>query len=333
MQNHQVASAVRRAYTKDQALTFDARTLDSTGAFLIGELERLEPRLHLPLAAVTWGRDITLRSDVTMGDEFSSFSNSTFAAAGGIAGSGKAFIGKDASALTGISVDLGKTATALTLWGMQIGWTIPELQSAIQLNRPIDAMKFDGMQLKYQMDVDEQVYIGDTGLGQFGLANSPLVTNNTNNLSGLTWAASTPNQILADVNECIRSNWAATGYSICPEELRVPPAQFALLVSAIVSSAGNISLLEFLKMNSLSNSINGKPLNIQPLKWLVGRGAAGKDRMVSYTNDPMRVRFPLVPLQRTPVEYRDLRQLTTYYGRLGALEVVYPETLSYRDGI
>lgn len=326
-------ASIRRAYTQDGALTFDARTLDSTGAFLIGELERLDPRLHLPLAAVTWGRDITLRSDVTMGDEFSSFSNSTFAAAGGISPSGKAFIGKDATALTGVSVDLGKIATPLTLWGMQIGWTVPELQSAIQLNRPIDTIKFDGMQLKYQMDVDEQVYIGDTELAQTGLLNSAMVTNVTANLSGLTWATSTPNQILADVNEVIRSCWAATGYAICPKELRLPPAQFALLVSTLVSSAGNISLLEFIKMNSLSNSINGTPINIQPLKWLVGRGTGAKDRMIVYTNDPLRVRMPLVPLQRTPVEYRDLRQLTTYYGRFGAVEFVYPETLAYRDGI
>jgi len=41
----------------------------------------------------------------------------------------------------------------------------------------------------------------------------------------------------------------------------------------------------------------------------------------------------MVPLQRTPLEYRDIRQLTTYFGRLGVVEVVYPETVGYRDGI
>ena len=101
-----------------------------------------------------------------------------------------------------------------------------------------------------------------------------------------------------------------------------------------------MSILEYLKNNTISNSINGKPLVIQPLKWLTGTtrggqgpGAGGADRMVAYTKDPMRVRFPLVPLQRTPVEYRDLRQLTTYFGRLGAVEIVYGETIGYRDGI
>ena len=83
----------------------------------------------------------------------------------------------------------------------------------------------------------------------------------------------------------------------------------------------------------MSNSINGKPLDVQPLKWLTNRGASSSQRMVAYTKDPLRVRFPLVPLQRTPLEYRDLRQLTTYFGRLGNVEFVYPETLGFRDGL
>ena len=72
----------KRAYTTDSLLTFDSEfsyTRDSTGAFLIGELERLDQTLHDPLVAVTWGRDIDLREDVTIADEVSSFTNSTFA--------------------------------------------------------------------------------------------------------------------------------------------------------------------------------------------------------------------------------------------------------------
>ena len=78
------AAAVRRAFTRDAMMTYDAATIDSTGSFLIGELERLDPTLHEPLVDVTWSRDIDLRSDVSIGDEVSSFTNSTFAAAGGI---------------------------------------------------------------------------------------------------------------------------------------------------------------------------------------------------------------------------------------------------------
>ena len=119
--------SVKRAYTRDGLMTFDAATIDSSGSFLIGELERLDQTLHMPLAAVTWGRDIQLREDVSIADEVSSFTNSTFAAAGGPSPNGKSWIGKDANVIAGIQLDIGKTANPLTLWGQQIGWTIPDL--------------------------------------------------------------------------------------------------------------------------------------------------------------------------------------------------------------
>lgn len=326
----------KRLEFKDGLMTFDRNTIDSAGAFLVGELERLDQRLHEPLAAVTWSRDIKLREDVSIADEFSSFTNSSFAAAAGVAGSGKAWVGKDANAITGIALDIGKTTSPLPLWAMQLGWTIPELESAQKLGRPVDQQKFAGMQLKYQMDIDEQVYIGDTALGLTGLVNGARVTNVANATTG-DWAdpttPATPDQILADVNELLNSVWAASAYAVCPDKLLLPPLQYAYIVSQKVSTAGNVSILQFLRDNSLSNAINGRPLDIQPLKWLVDRGVGTTDRMVAYTNDMERVRFPLVPLQRTPLEYRDLRQLTTYFGRLGAVEFVYPETIGYRDGI
>ena len=325
-----------RAQFHDALMTFDSQTIDSAGVFLVGELERLDQRLHEPLAAVTWSRDIDLREDVSIADEFSSFTNSSFAAANGVPGSGKAWVGKDTTAITGISLDIGKTVTALPLWAMQIGWTIPELESAQKLGRPVDQQKFSAMNLKYQMDIDEQVYIGDTALGMTGLVNSSLVTA-TNVVNGASasplWSSKTPAEILADVNTLLNNAWAAAGYAVCPSKLLVDPVNYSKLVSTLVSTAGNISVLEFLKANSLSNSINGKPLDIQPLKWLTGRGAGATNRMLAYSQQQDRVRFPLVPLQRTPLEYRDLRQLTTYFGRLGGVEVVYPETIAYADGI
>jgi len=328
--------AIIRARTKDAMHTYDARTIDGTGAFLVGELERLDQTLHEPLVDYKWSRDIDLREDVSIADETSSFTNSTFAAVGGTNPTGKAWIGKDASAIASIALDIGKTANPLTLWGMQIGYTIPELESAQKLGRPVDQQKFAGVKLKHNMDIDEQVYVGDTVLGNFGLVNSPQValSNVPNGAAGTPgWATKTEDEILADVDLILNNAWQASAFAVCPSKLLLPPKKFSALVSRKVSNAGNMSILKYVQENSICNQTNGKPLDIQPVKWLTGRGVANADRMVAYTQDQRNVRFPLVPLQRTPVEFRDIRQLTTYFGRLGVVEFVYPETLFYMDGI
>lgn len=323
-------------------ITYDRYTIDSTGAFMIGELERLDQTLHEPLVSVTWGRDIDLREDVSIADDASSFTNSTFAAAGSIQSSGKNFIGKNSNAIPGVAVDIGKTSNPLYLWGMEVSYTIPELMSAQQLGRPVDAQKYQGMQLKWQMDIDEMVYVGDTAVNQFGLLNSNVVTTSFAEVGtggGTAWVTKTPDEILKDVNDLITDCWVASGTAVCPSKLLLPPAQFAYITSQKVSEAGNISILQFLEDNCIALKINGKKLDIQPCKWLTGIGTpagspeAGTDRMICYSQDKNRVRFPLVPLQRTPLEYRSIYHLTTYFGKLGVVEIVYPETLLYRDGI
>lgn len=133
-------------------MTFDQATVDSSGAFLIGELERLDQTLNLPLTSQTWSRDIQLREDVSIADEISSFTNTTFAAAGTPNANGKNWISPLATAIAGINVDIEKKGFPLELWGMELGWTIIELKAAAQVGRPIDTQKYDGMQLKWKCD-------------------------------------------------------------------------------------------------------------------------------------------------------------------------------------
>lgn len=310
--------------------TFDQATLDGTGAFLVGELERLDQELNMPLVGYTWSRDIQLREDVSIADDISSFTNSTFAAAGTPNPNGKNWIGKDSTAIAGPNVDIAKTGFPLTLWGMELGWTVVELAAAAKVGRPIDTQKYDAMQLKWNMDTDEQVYRGDSQLGVKGLLNYSGVAF-TN--APKTWATSMPDEIRASINLLLSNAWAASGYTIVPRDLLLPPEQFALLSSIIVSSAGNQSLLTYLRENTIAFHQNGVPLNIRAVKWLKGAGTGGTDRMMAYTNDKKFVRFPMVPLLSVPVQYRGIYQLTTYYGKLGAVESPYPETMAYLDGI
>ncbi|EAP4532597.1 DUF2184 domain-containing protein, partial [Salmonella enterica] len=193
-------------------ITFDQATVDSSGAFLIGELERLDQGLNLPLVGYTWTRDIQLREDVSIADDISSWTNTSFGVAGsGANPNGKNWVGKDSTAIAGVNVDISKDGNPLNLWGMELGWTVVELAAAQQVGRPIDTQKYDGMQLKWQMDNDEQVYVGDEALGLKGLTNLVGVTLNN---ATKTWANSTNDEILDSVNSILSNAWAASGYSV-----------------------------------------------------------------------------------------------------------------------
>lgn len=315
--------------TFDRARMADARMFDTAGVFLESELEKLDPVLHLPLAGYTYSRDIPLRTDVTIADESSSFANLGFASPGGINPTGVAWIGKTSTAIPGIDTDVGKVVTPLNLWGMELAYTIPELESSIRLNRPIDRIKLDGINLKANQDLDQIAYIGDATKNSYGLLNSPDVTA-TN--AAQSFANSTPQQILATFNAGLMASYTATGYNVVPRKVGLPPIQYGQL-QQVVSSAGSVSVLEYLKKNTVASSMNGIDLDIVPMKWAVGRGVGGADRMVFYTDDESRVRLPVTPLLNTAVQYRGIHMMTYYYRRIGAVEITNPQLIYYVDGV
>lgn len=311
----------------------DMRHVDSAGVFLQSELERLDPVLHEPLAGYTYLRDIPLRQDVTIADEASSFANLGYAAAGGINPTGVSWVGKTSTAITGIQADVGKVVTPLNLWAMELGYTIPELESSIKVNRPIDKVKLDGLNLKANQDADQIGYVGDATVGSFGLLNSPdvAVTNAAGTFTSML-QANNQQGVLNVFNQGLMAAYTASGYTLVPNKVGLPPIQFGQL-QQVVSSAGSVSVLEFLKKNTVASAMNGVDLEIVPMKWAVGRGVGGTDRMVFYTQDESRVRLPITPMQNTPIQYRGLHYLTYYYRRIGAVEITNSQTMQYIDGI
>ena len=343
-------------YKTNDGKWVDHRTYDSTGAFLVGELERLDQTMHPPLAAVSWARDIDAREDVTIADEVSSYTVSTFGSTDGLgtaangASGGKAWIGKESNQISGVSLDIAKVTHPLTAWGKELKYTILELESAARLGRPIDQQKYEAMLLKQQLDIDAQVYIGDTDLGAYGLVNSnnrsgiDQVTNYSNVAQGASgstpWTTKTPAEILQDVNTALVQTWQQAGWAVIPSNMLLPPAQFGYIATQLVSAAGTVSILKYVQENNLLTTSGQGKLNIQPVKWCIGAGVGGTigtlgtvDRMVIYTRDKNYVRFPVTATQRTPLQYDSIWHKSTYFCRLGQVEIVYPDTVSYWDNI
>lgn len=332
-------------YTRDEVMTFDQATIDSAGAFLIGQLEAFDPMIHEPLASVTWYRDIDLRSDVQPGHTSTSFTTQTFAAVGGTAPSGIAWASPNGTTIPRITVDKQKLTYDLTPWAMELSYTVMELASSSLAGTNIDTEQLIGLNLKDQMDTDQMVYIGDSSVGAKGILNHALVANLSNvanNAAGTSraWTAKTPDEILADFNEMIISVWAATGFTTPPQNILIAPNPYGYITTVKIGSAGNRSVLDYLMENNVFTKTTKKQLEILPCKWLdknningPGGSAATYDRMIAYTRDTKFVRFPKVPLSSLPAQPSSIWIKVPYWGKLGRVEIVYPETFAYRDGI
>lgn len=311
---------------------------DSAGAFLEGELEKLDPIVHQPLMDFTFHRDLPIRRDATVADEYTSFIESSLGAVGGPSSNGKNWVGKEDTIIGAAQVDLTKTTVPFMLWALGIDYSLPELESAMKLNRPIDQLKIDAMQAKHQMDADEMAYIGDEEVKQAGLVNSDRVTLDVAPVGAggsKLWSQKTPREVLNDINTLLSAAWKSSGLAVPPSKLLLPPEAFAVMVSP-VTDAGDKSVMTYVAENNIYKMQTGRDLDIKAVKWLdtAAIGAdKGKGRAVAYTPKETYVRFPITPLQRTNVQYDLLKVKFAYWGRIGVVEIVKPETIRYLDGI
>ncbi len=311
-------------------MRFTDAEISSTGAFLVGELEHLDQELYAPLADFTWSRDIDLREDVTIADEVTSFMLANYAGGfGSIGGSGKSWIKGMDTTPARVSVETSKVTTPLTPWGMEVSYSIFELQKAMQVGRPIDVQKYDAMKFKHQLDIDQQVYMGDEGIGVKGLLNNDAVVAKSN-LGSVNVKTMSAEDAVNLFNTVLESSWKATQYIRIPDTILIPPALFAALASKQLPNVDK-NVLEYALQNNIAVS-NGGKLTIRPVKWLNDSSInSGNGRLVAYTKARDVVRFPLVQLQSMAPQFRDFMQSVPYYGALGGVEFVRPEMVYYGD--
>lgn len=313
-----------------------SRVSDSTLAYFINQLDNFDRTLHEPLYNVTWMRDIKLRTGVTMANESTSFTRMNVAAGGSQAAQQLPWVSANTTAIPGVGVDGELIVTPLKPCSLEISYSSIELERSQLIGQSIDQQKFLALNIKYQMSTDQVVYVGDSWSNTKGLLNNPNVASAavaaTGTGTSTLWKDKTADQILADVNEALNAAWEASGYAVCPDKLLLPPLQFSMISSMKVSNAGNVSVLKYIKENSICLTVNGRELDIQPVKWLKDATIAG-NRMVAYSNQENYVRFPMVPIRRETPYYRGISYFAPYVWAYGATEFVYPETAIYRDGI
>ena len=316
--------------------------LESTLAYYIGQTELFNPRFNEPLMDFTASRDIKY-IDAGLGIEATSFLKNTFGATGSQSAQGLPWLAGNGNIIPGISVEGQKITTPFRPLARNLTYTVIELERSQQTGQPLDTAKMLALNSLYRLDLDRVVYLGDTSsYASFtGLVNNPNVDTQDVALNAAAtstlWVNKTPDEIVADINDALVAAWQDSGLQFPPNKVLLPPAQFAYICAQKVSDAGNISILNYIKINCISTNLIGS-LDIQPLKFLTPGTAFSanfsKARMVVYTNSEEYVRFPLCPIQGRQATSPDgVNMIRPYLYGFGEVEFPYVETFAYRDGI
>jgi len=312
----------------------DAAKRDALTAFLTKQLTAYDMRLNEPLSGQTeWPMVISMRTNVGLGDQATAFFRQAWTANGGIATPGISWAGRRANGTiptVGIADEM--VTHALRPWAQAIDYTVFELEAAQALGRNISDEKMRALNKKYQLDMDLIVATGDAQLGFTGLYNDANVT--AASATNGSWASAQPLDIVEDINVAAKAIYTASGYSHAPDTLILPPDQYAVIATTPMSATiPDITILDWLKRRSFGAVKNGRELNILDSRYLPGLGAGSTDRAVLYTRGEDMVRIAGTPLTTMPVEVHDYTYGVTVYGVIGEVEIVYPTTVGYVDGI
>lgn len=320
------------------SMMMDAAAVSGGLAFLVGELEKRDEKLHEPMTSITWPRDMPVKTGGGWVDSVSVFDVS-YASADG---SNDGLIGGETNDLPMVQADIGKDSYRVFQWGHIVSVPLIDQQKLQKIGRSLDDILNKGLHLAHDKMLDRNVYTGIAKAGSYGLVNDPLISTvsaapHTVGSTDTEWVNKTPDEILADVNRVLLSTWEACEFDLSgmANHILIPPAQYTKLVSTKVGVTGDKSILQFLLENNLGNNQN-VDLFIAPSVWCVGAGTGGKDRMVAYCNNEDRVRFDItVPLQRllTQASAQHLAYLTPYVTQFSELQWPYRQHAIYMDGI
>lgn len=319
-------------------MTMDAAGIASGGAFLVSELEKRDPLIREPLTSVTYPRDLPIETGGGWVDYVSAMSVA-YGLTGGAQGSPVQAGGANVVPVVQASMDKGLFKAHTFAVAMRVMFV--DMAKSNFIGRSLDQILTQGVRLAYDKHMDANAYVGLPEYGTTGLVNNPNATETTaaNNAAGTStaWANKTPAEILKDINDALTASWLAAEYdeSAIPNHIVLPFEQYTYILNTPVSALATESIMDYVLRNNISTK-NGRELFIGASRWLDGAGTDGKDRMVAYNNDKRFVKLDeLVPLSRvmTSPNAAEVCYDTSYMANVSEVQMFYPQTVLYVDGI
>ena len=334
------------------AQSLGVKDASSTGQiFLQSQLNKPDPRLHMPLEGHTWFRDVPLMNGggwvdtetAEFVDVFSPNTDGTGAASNDIG-----------------LVNFNRSQEVYPTFAWQRSIRIPLVESLrlAQANKSPNDILDKAVRTDWNKTLDRRVYLGREA--NQGLLNSN-VTGVVNQQiqagaagGNYLWSAKTPLDIFNDFQYSAQTTWANSGYApdAVPDRFLVPASRWTYLLQPMTlpttgTSGGAATtipafanVLEYIKGNYWGLSINGKVPEIIPLPFwaetIGGAAHSGAAQLTSYVFNDDFVNFGILQdIQRMggPLSLQDGAFVATYIANTGIVRVLRPTTIMYQYGI
>ena len=309
-----------------------------TRDFLHGSFDRITDRVIRPESDFTWRADVPVgtisAADVFQHDEY--YKQFTYYATGSTAGVSSSYISPDTTHYPTVDADTIEKKNFIRLLGLGLTFNDDEIRRSARFGTTQNLIKEKMNAFSFHWDsmLNTHSYFGNHNVGDYGLFNNPSATSLPITVGN--WATATPDEIIQDVKDAVKSCWDVTQV-YCPDTLLLPSSAQPFLSQAYNAGGQTVNLEQHLAVSTYCTTKNLRPLNIRYRAELDDIGLATTGRMVLYENkaESLEVSFsPLVKVNNA--ESKSATGLITHnykWAVSSGLKLYRDSTLFYVDGV
>lgn len=231
-------------------------------------------------------------------------------------------------------IEMDQFESSIFTAGIGYGWGYEEVNHAQMLGMNLPNEKAAAARRGAEEMVDRIALQGDTTKGMEGLFNHSSVTATAATNGDWDGGATTPDEIIEDVNDALTNVQTTTHQIAMADTLLLPHTKWNFIASRRLTDTA-MTILEFIRQNNVYTAQTGQALTIRAARNLDTAGVSGAARMVAYRRSPevLKLHMPM-PHRFLPVwQSGPLRWDVPGLMRLGGLDIRLPGEVSYIDGI
>lgn len=223
-----------------------------------------------------------------------------------------------------VNIGMTKFEQSISDGGVGYGFSLSEIGAAQQYGFNLGNEGAVTAREAYEQLVEQVAFLGNDQLGVEGLYNT---TGITSEAAAKTFATSTPQEILGEINGTLTGIQTDTKGLDMADTIVLPLAQWSYIATTQLSPESSMTILEFIQKSNVYTAATKRPLTIESDVRLVGK-------MVAYKRAPQAVKMHMpMPLTFIPPQAVGLDIRVYGMFRFAPINIRRPKSMRYKTGI